>query len=82
MEVMSDEKLDKIIASQARTEVHVQVIRRDFDTLKTDTNARMRSHAAGLRSLNRTRDRQWGAAKVLSCLGAVLLVVVGWFSYA
>ena len=32
-------------------------------------------------SLERTRDRQWGAAKVLAILGSGSAVVAGWFGF-
>ncbi len=58
---MSDiERLDKIIASQARTETILGVVQRDVSELKEHTNTRMNAHAASIRVLNKTRDRQWG----------------------
>ncbi len=78
---MSEEKLDKLLAMVTRTEVHTEVIRRDVATLKGDTNKRLRSHAEGLRSLNKTRDRQYGAGKVISVIGTIVGIVTGWIVY-
>ena len=78
---MSEEKIDRLLEAAARTEVHTSVIRRDLTSLKDDTNKRLRSHAEGLRSLNKTRDRQFGAGKVISVLVTLIGVVIGWALY-
>ncbi len=75
------DRLDKIIASQARTEAILGVVQRDVSELKEHTNTRMNAHASSIRSLNKTRDRQWGAAKVLGGVGTLVGVVIGWFKY-
>ena len=75
------ERLDKIIASQARTEAVLGEVQKDVSELKEHTNTRMNAHASSIRSLNKTRDRQWGAAKVIGVMGTISGVVVGWFKY-
>ncbi len=75
------ERLDRIIASQARTEAVLGEVQKDVSELKEHTNTRMNSHSTSIRSLNKTRDRQWGAAKVLGGIGTIGAVVIGWFKY-
>lgn len=78
---MSEEKLDKIIASQARTEVHVSTIQRDLAQLTEHSNTRLNAHAKSLRSFEKTRDRQWGAAKLGAGLVTISGVIIGWFKF-
>ena len=79
---MSDiERLDKIIASQARTEAVLNAVQKDVSELKEHTNTRMNAHASSIRSLNKTRDRQWGATKVIGILSTASAIIIGWFKY-
>lgn len=75
------DRLDKIIASQARTEAVLGEVQKDVSELKEHTNTRMNAHASSIRSLNKTRDRQWGATKVIGVLGTASAIVIGWFKY-
>ena len=75
------ERLDRIIASQARTEAILGEVQKDVSELKEHTNTRMNAHASSLRSLNKTRDKQWGAAKVLAGISTLSGLVAGWFKY-
>ncbi len=78
---MSDERIDKILRSTARLETMAEATQREIAELKHETRERLNAHALSLRSLNKTRDRQWGAAKGLGVVGTIIGVVVGWFKY-
>ncbi len=78
---MSDERIDKILRSTARLEAFAEATQREIVELKVETSTRLNAHASSLRSLNKTRDRQWGAAKGLGVVGTIIGVVVGWFKY-
>ena len=78
---MSDERIDKILRSTVRLETMAENTQREIIELKTETSNRLNTHASSLRSLNKTRDRQWGAAKGLGVVGTIIGVVVGWFRY-
>ena len=78
---MSDERIDKILRSTARLETMAETTQREIAELKHETRERLNAHAASIRSLNKTRDRQWGAAKGLGVVGTIIGVVVGWFKY-
>ncbi len=78
---MNDERIDKILQSTARLEAFAEVTQREIVDLKTETSTRLNAHATSIRSLNKTRDRQWGAAKGLGVVGTIIGVVIGWFKY-
>ena len=78
---MSDERLDQIIRSTTRLEAMAEGTQHEMAELKHETRQRLNTHAASIRSLNKTRDRQWGAAKGLGVVGTVIGVIVGWFKY-
>ena len=79
---MRDEaRLDKILGTVIRLETMAMATQRDIVDLKTETSKRFDAHAGNLRSLNKTRDRQWGAAKGLGVVGTIIGVIVGWFKY-
>ncbi len=78
---MSDERIDKILQSTARLETMAEATQREIAALKHETSKRLNAHATSIRSLNKTRDRQWGATKGLGVVGTIIGVVVGWFKY-
>lgn len=78
---MSDERLDKILSSTGRLEAMAVATQHEIAELKDETRQRANAHAANLRSLNKTRDRQIGGAKVVGVVGTIIGVVVGWFKY-
>ncbi len=78
---MSDKLLTKILSSTVRLETMAVATQREIVDLKTETSKRLDSHASSIRSLNKTRDRQWGAAKGLGVVGSIIGVIVGWFRY-
>ena len=78
---MSDKLLTKILSSTVRLETMAVATQQDIVDLKTETSKRFDAHASSIRSLNKTRDRQWGAAKGLGVVGTTIGVIVGWFKY-
>ena len=73
--------LHKILASTVRLETMAEGTQRDITELKDETTARLNAHAADLKSLNKTRDKVVGGAKVGSWLAGGLATIVGWFMY-
>ena len=78
---MSEKDLGRILASTARLETMAIATQREIAELKHETRERLNSHAESLRSLNKTRDRQWGAAKGLGVTGSIIGAIIGWFKY-
>ena len=78
---MTDKLLTKILSSTVRLETMAVATQRDIVDLKTETSKRFDAHASSIRSLNKTRDRQWGAAKGLGVVGTAIGIIVGWFKY-
>ncbi len=79
---MRDEvMLSKILQSTARLETMAEGTQRDITELKDETTARLNAHAADLKSLNKTRDKVVGGAKVGSWVLAGLGSIAGWFLY-
>ena len=74
---VTDKLLTKILSSTVRLETMAVATKDEIAELKTETRDRLNAHATNLRSLNKTRDRQWGAAKGLGVVGTI----VGWFKY-
>ena len=78
---MNTDHLSRILRSTARLETMAEATQREIAELKHETRDRLNQHSASIRSLNATRNRQRGAAKVLAVLGGVCLTIVGWFRY-
>ncbi len=73
--------VSEIMKSLGRLETMASATKDEIAELKHETRERLNAHALSLRSLNKTRDRQWGAAKGLGVVGTIIGVVVGWFRY-
>ena len=80
---INDQKfpVTEIMKSLGRLEAMAVTTRDEIVELKTETSKRLNAHAKSIRSLNKTRDRQWGAAKGLGVVGTIVGVIVGWFKY-
>ena len=78
---MSDKLLTKIFSSTVRLETMAVATQREIAELKHETRERLNQHAGNLRSLNKTRDKVVGGAKVGSWVVGALGVIIGWFIY-
>ena len=72
----------EMMAAIAKVEEGILGLHAKVDDLKDVSVKRLNAHADKIDSLERTRDRQWGAAKLsavgLMILGAVLSVLRWW----
>ena len=73
--------LAKVLAATSRLETLAEGHDRRLVELKEVTTKRLDAHGKDIRSLNKTRDRQWGAAKLLAGISTLSGLVAGWFKY-
>ena len=73
--------LAKVLAATSRLETLAEGHDRRLVELKEVTTKRLDAHGKDIRSLNKTRDRQWGAAKGLGFVGTIFGAIIGWFKY-
>ena len=75
------EGLTKVLEATSRLEALAEGHDRRLIELREVTTKRLDAHGKDIRSLNKTRDRQWGAAKGLGVLGTLSGIIAGWFKY-
>lgn len=76
-----DTQLVDMMAALARIDERQGHIIRKIDNLERVAMGRLNSHARDIDSLQQTRDRQRGAAKLAGVLVVVLGAVLGWLRW-
>lgn len=78
---MDTQLVQDLIAAVARVEEGIKRIDDKIDDLQEVSVKRLNSHALRVDSLERTRDRQWGAVKFSGAVVVLLGAVLSWLRW-